>query len=92
MVRHEPPPRARALVSALRACQGIEGRRHGLDRSARRARAEPGARIAAQVLADPAYDSTAARVQAFVQQGGGCRATFFNHRRRLQGGRQVLDR
>jgi hypothetical protein len=52
----------------------------------------PRARIAAQVLADPAYDSTAARVQAFVQQGGGCRATFFNHRRRLQGGRQVLDR
>ena len=52
----------------------------------------PRARIAAEVLASPAYDSTAARVAAFVQQGGGCRAIFFNHRRRLQGGRQVLDR
>ena len=43
------------------------------------------ARLAAEILASPAYDSTAARVKAFVQQGGGCRATFFNYRR-LQGG------
>ncbi|MGZ3335419.1 MAG: hypothetical protein ACXWOV_09620, partial [Isosphaeraceae bacterium] len=43
------------------------------------------ARIAAEVLADPAYDSTAARVQAFVQQGGGCRATFFKYRRLVNG-------
>ena len=46
----------------------------------------PRERIAAEVLASTAYDSTAARVQAFVQQGGGCRATFFNYRRKLAGG------
>jgi hypothetical protein len=46
----------------------------------------PRARLAAELLASAAYDSTAARVKAFAQQGGGCRATFFNYRRRLQGG------
>jgi hypothetical protein len=44
------------------------------------------ARLATEILASPAYDSTAARVQAFIQQGGGCRATFFNYRRRLGNG------
>ena len=43
----------------------------------------PRARLAAELLESTAYDSTAARVAAFVQQGGGCRATFFNYRRRL---------
>jgi hypothetical protein len=43
----------------------------------------PRARLAAALLADCAYSTTAARVQAFVEQGGGCRATFFNYRRRL---------
>ena len=41
----------------------------------------PRARLAAELLASPAYGSTAARVKAFVQQGGGCRATFFNYRK-----------
>jgi hypothetical protein len=41
------------------------------------------ARLAAELLASAAYTSTAARVQAFIEQGGGCRATFFNYRRRL---------
>jgi hypothetical protein len=36
------------------------------------------ARLAAEILASQAYQSTRERVQAFVQQGGGCRATFFN--------------
>ena len=36
-------------------------------------------------LASTAYDSTAARVKAFVERQGGCRATFFNYRRRLEG-------
>ena len=45
----------------------------------------PRARLAAALLADPAYPTTAARVEAFVAQGGGCRATFFNWRRRLGG-------
>jgi hypothetical protein len=40
-------------------------------------------RLAAELLASAAYGSTAERVQAFVEQGGGCRATFFNYRRRL---------
>jgi hypothetical protein len=44
------------------------------------------ARLAAELLASTAYPSTAARVRAFVEQGGGCRATFFNYRRRLNGG------
>src|SRR4051794_27794971 len=41
------------------------------------------ARLAAELLASAAYGSTAERVQAFVEQGGGCRATCFNLRRRL---------
>jgi hypothetical protein len=44
------------------------------------------ARLAAELLASAAYGSTAARVRAFVEQGGGCRATFFNYRRRFGGG------
>jgi hypothetical protein len=43
----------------------------------------PRARLAAELLASAAYGSTAARVKAFVERGGGCRATFFNYRRRL---------
>ena len=43
----------------------------------------PRARLVTEILASPAYDSTAARVKAFVEQGGGCRATFFNYRRYL---------
>jgi hypothetical protein len=44
------------------------------------------ARLAAELLASDAYGSTAALVKTFVEQGGGCRATFFNYRRRLGGG------
>ena len=44
------------------------------------------ARLAAELLSSTAYASTAARVQAFVEQGGGCRATFFNYRRKLGSG------
>jgi hypothetical protein len=43
------------------------------------------ARLAAEILASDAYPSTMDKVRAFVQQGGGCRATFFNYRRRLAG-------
>ena len=45
----------------------------------------PRARLAAELLASPAHGSTAARVKAFVEQGGGCRATFFNYRRKIWG-------
>jgi hypothetical protein len=43
------------------------------------------ARLAAELLASAAYGSTAERVKAFVEKGGGCRATFFNYRRKLSG-------
>jgi hypothetical protein len=46
----------------------------------------PRERLATEILASPAYDSTTARVKAFIQQGGGCRATFFNYRRKLSNG------
>ena len=46
----------------------------------------PRARLAAELLASAAHGSTAARVKAFMEQGGGCRATFFNYRRKLGGG------
>jgi len=41
------------------------------------------ARLAAELLASTANGSTAAQVKAFVERGGGCRATFFNYRRYL---------
>ena len=44
------------------------------------------ARLAAELLASPSHGSTAAQVKAFVERGGGCRATFFNYRRKLSGG------
>ncbi len=40
-------------------------------------------RLAAELLASDAYGSTAAQVKAFVEQRGGCRATFFNYRRNV---------
>jgi hypothetical protein len=57
-----------------------------LELPARRFQAELGTGRAAELLASAAYGSTAARVKAFVEQGGGCRATFFNYRRKLGGG------
>jgi hypothetical protein len=44
-------------------------------------------RLAAELLASDAYGSTAERARAFVKQGGGCRATFFNYRRKLGDGK-----
>jgi hypothetical protein len=46
----------------------------------------PRARLAAELLASEAHPGNNARARAFVDQGGGCRATFFNYRRRLTGG------
>jgi hypothetical protein len=45
----------------------------------------PRARLATELLASGTYVSTSERVKAFVEQGGGCRATFFNYRRKLAG-------
>jgi hypothetical protein len=44
------------------------------------------ARLAAELLASAAYRTTAERVRALRERGGGCRATFFNWRRRLHDG------
>ncbi len=44
------------------------------------------ARLVRELLDSAAYASTAERVRAFVEREGGCRATFFNWRRRLSGG------
>jgi hypothetical protein len=41
------------------------------------------ARLAAEILASRSYQSTSEQVRAFVRQGGGCRASFFNYRQRL---------
>jgi hypothetical protein len=41
------------------------------------------ARLAAEIRSSPVYQTTMDRVRAFVQQGGGCRATYFNHVRYL---------
>lgn len=45
----------------------------------------PRALLAARLRADPSYDSEEARARAFVALGGGCRATYFNHVKRLKG-------
>jgi hypothetical protein len=44
------------------------------------------AQIAAEILASAVYRTTMERVRAFVREGGGCRATYFNYVRRLNGG------
>jgi hypothetical protein len=44
------------------------------------------ARLAAEILSSAAHPTTREKVRAFVQQGGGCRATFFNWRRKLATG------
>ena len=47
-------------------------------------------RLAAELLVSPAHGSTAERVKAFVEQGGGCRATFFNYQRKFGGSSEVV--
>ena len=44
------------------------------------------ARLVAEILCSPAYTTTMDRVRAFQQRRGGCRATYFNHVRRLGNG------
>src|SRR5262249_20905438 len=46
----------------------------------------PRGKLAAQILENEVYMRTKERVQAFVSQGGGCRATFFNYKRLLKEG------
>ena len=67
-----------------------QGGRHGLDHSPGKRGGEPAGPAGGRALGQPTYGSTAARVQAFVEQGGGCRATFFNYRRKLGNGSEGL--
>jgi hypothetical protein len=46
----------------------------------------PRARFEDELQTSAAYDSTAARMQGFVERGGGCRATFFNYLSKLASG------
>jgi hypothetical protein len=39
--------------------------------------------LVARLKADPAYPTEEARVQAFIAAGAGCRATYFNHAKKL---------
>jgi hypothetical protein len=64
-------------------CAGLDWRRAVLSRCLAGA-----ALLVARLKADPTFTSEAARVQAFVAAGGGCRATYFHHARRL---RSVVD-
>jgi hypothetical protein len=45
--------------------------------------------LVARLKADMSYPTEEDRVRAFVEQGGGCRATYFNHARNLQPGTEV---
>jgi hypothetical protein len=45
--------------------------------------------LAAEILASGAYKSTVEMV--FVQQGGGCRATYFNRRRKIGNGQKATN-
>ncbi len=40
--------------------------------------------LVGRILADPRYRTMEERAHAFVEQGGGCRSTFFEHVRRLR--------
>jgi hypothetical protein len=40
--------------------------------------------LAARLRADSSFATEEARARAFVEQGGGCRATYFNHAKRLR--------
>jgi hypothetical protein len=40
-------------------------------------------RMVAEIMGNTSYHTMKERAAAFVQMGGGCRATFFNHKRRL---------
>ncbi len=42
------------------------------------------ARLVAELKDDPSFTSEEERVQAFIARGGGCRATYFNHAKRIQ--------
>jgi len=40
--------------------------------------------LAARLMNDPSFDTEEDRARAFIAEGGGCRATYFNHTKRLR--------
>ena len=46
-------------------------------------------RLVAELQADSSYCTEEARAQEFSARGGGCRATYFNHAKRLRGNIQA---
>ena len=66
--------------------QASELKRAGLDwRRAVLSRCLSGsALLVARLQADPSFASEAARVQAFIAVGGGCRATYYHYARKLR--------
>ena len=47
--------------------------------------------LVARLKADPRYRSEEERARAFVQSGAGCRATYFNHAKKLQSRETIPD-
>ncbi len=47
--------------------------------------------LVAKLKADPSLSSEAERVRAFIEQEGGCRATYYNHAKRLARPLELLD-
>lgn len=45
--------------------------------------------LVAQLLSDPKYRTDAERIKAFIAAAGGCRATYFNHKREVEPTEQV---
>ena len=84
LVRGQPAPGPRAVVRHYVRARELKAA--GMDwTEVLAAEAEnKRARLAAEMLASAAHGSTAERVKAFVEKGGGCRATFFNYRRYLK--------
>ena len=41
-------------------------------------------RLVAELQADTSFSTEESRVREFVERGGGCRATYFNHARKLK--------
>ena len=46
---------------------------------------DPKRRLVAELMRDTSFSTQEERATAFVRRGGGCRATYFNHLRRLRG-------
>lgn len=85
MARGQPPSGPRAIAARHYDARAREWEAAGMDWSeVLAADAEnPRARLARELLENREYDGMEARAAAFVERGGGCRATFSNHRRRL---------